>query len=62
MNAISGVQANLDALDPGDPGSTVRARIAVAAAVKVLHAERDMGAMLVQLLDPNAGRLLNASA
>ena len=44
------------------PPNVVQAKIAVAAIAKVLHVQKDMGAALVALLDPNVGRRVNASA
>ncbi len=45
-----------------DPGNSVRAQVAVAAAVKTLNVQAQVGAELVALLDPNAGKKLDRSA
>ena len=49
-------------IDPYEPGQAVQARVALAAAVKVLQVERSMGAALVSLLDPNLGKYIDARA
>lgn len=46
----------------GDAPKVIQAQVAVAAAVKVLHAEKQVGEALVALLDPNVGKSLNVSA
>ena len=45
-----------------DAPKVIQAKVAVAAAAKVLHVQKDVGAALVALLDPNVGRKVNASA
>lgn len=45
-----------------DPGNNVRAQVAVAAAVKTLNVQAQVGAELVALLDPNAGKHVNRGA
>ena len=41
---------------------TVQAEVQMAAAVKVLHVQRDMGQDILALLDPNLGTRFNRSA
>lgn len=58
MNAIS--EASLQAIlgDPSDPmlvGQALRTRVAVAAATRVMQAQREMGNEPVALLDPSRG-------
>jgi hypothetical protein len=45
-----------------DAPRVIQSKIAFAAATKVLHAQKEVGAALVALLDPNVGRSINASA
>jgi hypothetical protein len=46
---------------PVDPVEGIRGQIAVAAAVKVIQVQKDMGAQVMALLDPNVGKNLNRS-
>lgn len=62
MNMLSALSPASEPIDPLDPGATIRARIAVAAQVKVMDVARQMGQELVALLDPNVGTNLNRSA
>lgn len=41
---------------------SVQAEVQMAAAVKVLHVQQDMGAAIVALLDPNLGTRFNRAA
>jgi hypothetical protein len=45
-----------------NPTQLVQAKVAVAAAAKVLHAQKDMGAALVSLLDPTLGKIVDSRA
>jgi hypothetical protein len=62
MNMLGALAPTSVPIDPLEPGDSVQAQVALLAQVKVLHAQRAMGAELVALLDPNVGRNLNARA
>ena len=62
MNMLSALSPASEPIDPLDPGATIRARVAVAAQVKVMDVAKQMGQDLVALLDPAVGNNLNRSA
>jgi len=62
MNMLSPLSPASEPIDPLDPGATIRARVAVAAQVKVMDVAKQMGQDLVALLDPAVGNNLNRSA
>ena len=47
---------------PVDPIEGIQGQVAFAAAVKVIQVQKDMGAQIVALLDPNVGKNFNRSA
>jgi hypothetical protein len=47
---------------PVDPVEGIQGQIAMAAAVKVLQVQKDMGAQVIALLDPNVGNNFNRAA
>ncbi|MBA4180530.1 MAG: hypothetical protein C0506_08080 [Anaerolinea sp.] len=58
MNSVGEASLHAVLRDPGDPGAigqALSARVAVAAAAKVLQVQREMGNQIVALLDPNVG-------
>lgn len=60
MNSLTG---RLPAVDPGGDGlASTRAQVAVAVAARALDAQREAGAAIVALLDPQVGQRLNARA
>ena len=62
MNMLSALSPASEPIDPLDPGAMIRARVAVAAQVKVMDVAKQMGQDLVALLDPAVGNNLNRSA
>jgi hypothetical protein len=47
---------------PVDPVEGIQGRVALAAAVKVLQVQKEMGTQIVALLNPNVGKNFNRSA
>lgn len=62
VSLVAAAASALDRIDPLDPPSVVQARVAVAAAVKALHVEKEMAAAVLQLLDPSLGRTIDRRA
>lgn len=62
MHAISEASLHAvlgDAIDPAASGRELQARVAFAAAAKVLHVQREMAQQTVALLDLNIGATLD---
>jgi hypothetical protein len=62
MNMLGSLSPTSVPIDPLQPGDAVKAQVAMAAQVKVLHAQASLGAQLISLLDPQLGRNLDARA